>query len=419
MPKGSDIVRRSSKWFDVAGPEAEGPAALQRYRDAQTAMMLPLLRILMAFGIAAISAFGVWDYFLAPEMIGQTMMIRALLCVIVAALLGATFTPLGRRYWPLAGFAMTIAGVAGIAWILAILPSGFAFGVSGLLYMTGATVVVTPSWRYALGNFIASVAIPNAIMVAIHAPAFVLINANFFLVSFSIIFGAIYYLAERQRRRNFELESALARARLEREAILRDLLPGEILDRMQRGERRIAERAEAATVAFVDIVGFTGLTADMDPARTVALLDEVFSCFDAEAAFRGVEKIKTLGDGYMLASGVAGLETGAQEVAGFALAARDTAAEIARDRKIDLQLRIGIASGPLIAGVIGTRRPQFDLWGTTVNRASRLEAAAESGEILIDEETRSRLGPSWKTSERGEIPLKGIGPVRAYRLTRR
>ena len=206
------------------------------------------------------------------------------------------------------------------------------------------------------------------------------------------------------------------RAEARADELLTNALPASIAARLRRGETRIAESYAHTTVVFADIVDFTRWTATTEPMRAVALLDELFSAFDREAAPLGLEKIRTVGDSYMAVAGApepradharAGLELGRA----ILLAAADWRARNA----LDLQLRVGLASGPVVAGVIGQRRMLFDLWGETVNLAARMESSSLPGRIQVSAGSWSLLRDRHRFAPR-EIDAKGIGPIIAYLL---
>ena len=198
--------------------------------------------------------------------------------------------------------------------------------------------------------------------------------------------------------------------------LISSLLPREIAMRLKNGEQPIADHYETASVLFLDLVGFTSWTRDKPADMVVEMLNSVFSDLDKLVAEHSVEKIKTIGDAYMVASGL-GSEVEAEEshtvaLARFALSARDL---IARSG-LSLAARIGVHSGPLVAGVIGSDKPIYDVWGDTVNVASRLESHGEAGRIQISENTLTLLNNSFDTAERGMVELKNRGSVRTFWL---
>jgi guanylate cyclase len=196
--------------------------------------------------------------------------------------------------------------------------------------------------------------------------------------------------------------------------LLTNAIPAAIVARLRRGEHRIAESYEATTILFADIVGFTPWARRTSPGEIVAVLDTLFTRFDELAERHGLEKVKTIGDAYMA---VAGAPEARPDHAAAALAlARDmidAVADVASARDVPLEVRIGIASGPVVGGVIGRRRLLFDLWGDTVNLASRMESSGVPGRIQVSESTHELLRDR-SEFERREIDVKGLGPLTAW-----
>jgi len=201
------------------------------------------------------------------------------------------------------------------------------------------------------------------------------------------------------------------------EALLLNILPRKIADRLKREPGVIAEAYPDVSVMFADVVDFTVFAERTPPDQVVGMLDAVFSEFDALAARHGVEKIKTIGDAYMAAAGLPEPRADhAQAVAALALDMRTALDRISGLRGQAISLRIGIHSGPVIAGVIGRDKFIYDLWGDTVNTASRMESHGVPGAIQVSEATRRLLGEAYEFEDRGEIVLKGKGRRRAYLL---
>jgi adenylate cyclase len=228
----------------------------------------------------------------------------------------------------------------------------------------------------------------------------------------SVTFAAMLYFV-RQKDRAYALLAA-ERARSER--LLLNVLPGPIADRLKHRAGTIADRFEAVSVLFADVVGFTPLSTRLGADELVALLNTVFSDVDDLARKYGLEKIRTIGDAYMAASGIPTPRTDhAQVIVAFALELRDHAAQyvVAGERR-GLPLRIGIASGPAVAGVIGTSKFQYDLWGDTVNTASRMESHGVPGRIQLTEATYRLVRDSFECVPRGEIDIKGKGRLSTW-----
>lgn len=211
-------------------------------------------------------------------------------------------------------------------------------------------------------------------------------------------------LLEGQRQRNWDL--------------LLNMMPERIAQQLMDKPGIIAHEHGEVSVLFADLAGFTAMSVHTTPDELVQFLNEVFSKFDALSAKHGVEKIKTIGDAYMAAAGLPGTaEAHAEAVSALALDMLDTLDAVRKDRGVDLELRIGIHTGPVLAGVIGKHRFRYDLWGDTVNTASRMESHGLPGRIQVSDSTRAALGESFTVDERGVIDVKGKGPMRTWLLT--
>ena len=203
------------------------------------------------------------------------------------------------------------------------------------------------------------------------------------------------------------------RARAEADALLANILPEAIAERLKaRPNDKVADSVGEASVLFTDLVGFTELAQKLGVQRTVALLDQIVTAFDRLAAAHGVEKIKTIGDGYMAVAGVSRPQADhLAQIARMALLLPDLV-----QRLSDLKIRAGIASGPLMAGIIGSDKFSYDVWGETVNLASRLESHGLPGEIQVSDAVRAALGNGFVFEPRGEIQVKGVGRLNTWLL---
>jgi adenylate cyclase len=212
----------------------------------------------------------------------------------------------------------------------------------------------------------------------------------------------------------------LQQLRLEKDrsdALLLNILPEPIIARLNLGESTIADHIADATILFADLVGFTNLSARLPANRLVHLLNMLFSDFDRLSVRFGLEKIKTIGDAYMLAGGLlAPRSDHAEAVADMALAMRDTSQEVSHRIGEPLQLRIGIHTGSVVSGIIGTHKFIFDVWGDTVNTASRMESHGAPNEINVSAAAYMRLCEKFTFEACGTLDLKGKGPTEAYFL---
>jgi guanylate cyclase len=219
-------------------------------------------------------------------------------------------------------------------------------------------------------------------------------------------------LFARQRR------DALGALRIEQakaESLLLNILPRSIADRLKADSQTIADQFSSASILFADVVDFTPFSEHLPPADVVGVLDHLFSHFDTLAERYGLEKIKTIGDCYMVASGVPSPRADhAQVLALMALDMLEAMRSIDDVGHLGLELRVGINSGPVVAGVIGRKRFLYDLWGDAVNTASRMESHGTSGRIQITRATYELLAEEFECEPRGTITVKGKGEMEAW-----
>jgi adenylate cyclase len=214
-----------------------------------------------------------------------------------------------------------------------------------------------------------------------------------------------------------EREKALAAEQKKSELLLLNILPKPIADRLKQGAEIIADDFADVTILFADLVNFTDLSAQMSSIEVVNILNEIFSLFDGLAECHQIEKIKTIGDAYMA---VAGLPLPrpdhAQAIAQLALEMQEAIQVQSRERSLPLALRIGIHTGPVTAGVIGRKKFAYDIWGDTVNTASRMESQGVAGQIQVTTTTYKRLQNKFSFTERGLVEIKGKGRMQTYFL---
>jgi class 3 adenylate cyclase len=242
---------------------------------------------------------------------------------------------------------------------------------------------------------------------------------NLLGVSTTVYLLLQYFMRARERILG-ELEEqhlALQAEQEKSERLLLNVLPVPIAARLKESPDVIADGFAGVTVLFADIVDFTRLAGRLSPAEVVALLNRVFSAFDVLAQRHGLEKIKTVGDAYMVAGGLPiPRRDHAEAVAEMALDMKDAATRCGRDAGLPLAIRIGIDSGPVVAGVIGRSKFIYDLWGDTVNTASRMESHGIAGQIQVTGRTYGLLKERYELHERGELDVKGKGPMTTYIL---
>ena len=212
-------------------------------------------------------------------------------------------------------------------------------------------------------------------------------------------------------------EAALQKEHGRSEALLANILPPEVSARLKRGEEPIADSHAQVTVLFADIVGFTERSARMSPERLIDLLNRAFTRFDHLVERYGLEKIKTIGDAYMVVGGAPqAREDHADAVARLAIDMIKVSEEISQEIGEPFAVRVGINSGPVVAGVIGERKLAYDLWGDVVNTASRMESHGEPGRVQITAATRDLLNGAFSFEPREAVEIKGKGVMTTYYL---
>ena len=203
------------------------------------------------------------------------------------------------------------------------------------------------------------------------------------------------------------------------ERLLRNILPEQVATRLKTQPGTIAEMSPSVTILFADIDGFTGIASATEPRLLISILNDVFTKFDELANRYGLEKIKTIGDAYMVAGGIPiAMANHTEAVANMALDMLESISSF-KFNNVTLQTRVGFHTGPVIAGVIGRNKFSYDIWGDAVNIASRLESHGQAGKIQVSREVYVTLKDKFTFEERGEITIKGIGPMETFFLTGR
>jgi class 3 adenylate cyclase len=246
-----------------------------------------------------------------------------------------------------------------------------------------------------------------------HHAHLIITGSGFVLVGIGILASILV-----QEHRELDQQKKMVEKEQEiSEKLLLNILPADIAERLKNNESTIADHFEDVTVLFADLVGFTLLSKKIPPEELVTLLNSLFSRFDALAEKHGLEKVKTNGDSYMIAGGLPELKEGhVESVANIALAMRQELAQFNLDKNQTLDIRIGIHTGCVVAGVIGVKKMVYDVWGDTVNTASRMESHGIPGQIQVSEQTYERLKGKYEFKERGFIDVKGQGKMKTYFL---
>lgn len=401
--------------LDLRFPDPEDEAEFTR-EDDETASARA--RAAAPFGMAVFAVFGVLDWAVVPEDAPMLSMVRL---ATLMGFVGALYA-LGQERFRGHRQGLMVGAVILVAWSI----DGFGL-VAGvpLSYATGGNMVCAIALFAAVGVRFRSTVVAAALLLAGFAVALAgiggpwpdLVASAIFMVG-ATGFGVIAaYMLETLRRREFINQRELAEERARSDRLLHSILPVPIADRLRRAPETIAEGCDAVSVVFADVVGFTALAERLPPDEVVALLDELFTEFDALCRREGTEKIKTIGDAYMA---VAGLPRPDPDHAASAAAVAVGMLDVARRFQGwpgGLDLRVGISSGPVVAGVIGRDKFAYDLWGDTVNTASRMESTGKPGTVQVSAVTYEMLRDRYAFGPPTSTPVKGKGTLVTYALT--
>lgn len=379
-----------------------------------------------------VSAIVVWcmawcmGALLRPDHADKLALALAVVLPLYGALVMALDVPRVRRMaQPLLAFCNITSGLL-VAHVAQLLPQPAIVAPVGMVMVTFYAVLAL---RLRTAWALPSMALYNAhYLHGLHARQGVTEEAfvvqTFLLVMAMVGAGTAAMALEgntialfRQRRSMERQQQLLDHEHQRSERLLRNMLPASVAERLKERRGIIAERCEEATVLFADLVGFSAFSDRCPPEEVVKLLNELFSQFDQLVERRGLEKIKTIGDAYMVVAGIPMRRSDhAEAMAGLALAMQRTVQQMPNHLGYKPLVRIGIHSGPVVAGVIGTRRLAYDAWGDTVNVASRLQALARPGHILVSEATRDRIDRHYELREPMPVEVKGKGILHVFEL---
>ena len=319
-----------------------------------------------------------------------------------------------------------------VQWIIGNFITASGISLWGLLAPIGAVLIFgvreSAAWFFAylfltaLSGFFDYYLADSVVAPGAQVP--VRVSVFFFALNFAAVSTIVYLLLRYSTQ-----EKARAQAQLEEthrllqdeqdrsERLLLNILPGPIAERLKREKQTIADGFADVTVMFVDIVNFTRLAEGLTPQQVFAMLNRVFYAFDELAERFGLEKIKTIGDAYMVAGGLNNEQGNySQAICELALAMRDLLRTDFEVNSLHLEVRIGIGTGPVVAGVVGKKKFIYDVWGDTVNLASRITSEGVPGMVHVDETTYRRLADRFEFREPQIIHLKGKGNTPVYRL---
>ena len=302
---------------------------------------------------------------------------------------------------------MYVARIAGVVFVIAIV-------VTGATFLVLERIVITPILQLrddlcVAGNRIGQNKRPEFRTQAIQRND----ELGEVTKAFHIMFRRIHHEIVTRKK----VEAALRVEQEKSERLLLNILPLPIAEQLKRSQHAIAHRINEATILFADLVDFTGLAAQIPPIKLVNVLNQIFSKFDHLAEEYRLEKIKTIGDAYMVVGGVTStMPNHAEAIMEMAIAMQSSMTEFVRHDHNRFQIRIGINTGPVVAGVIGVKKFSYDLWGDAVNIASRMESHGLVDKIHISETTYAKVSHLYDFDERGDVYLKGRGTMKTYVL---
>ncbi len=247
----------------------------------------------------------------------------------------------------------------------------------------------------------------------------ILFVSNISAVTFLTFYVLRYFVNQNElvKKKLKHEQELLAAEREKSEKLLLNILPPSIAQRLKEGEKIIANEHSEVAILFADIVGFTNISQNITPAMLVENLNKIFSYFDNLVEEFGLEKIKTIGDSYMAASGLTEFkQENIRNMADLALAMAAGIQKFSLDGKTNCDVRIGIHAGPVIAGVIGSKKFSYDIWGDAVNTASRMESSGEAGKIQISQKFYEYIKDGYECQYRGQTEIKGKGLMNLYFL---
>jgi guanylate cyclase len=378
---------------------------------------------MLSAGVAALVVFP-WPFFYLSFGIPEAAAIPAFYVVMTIA--GMTYMAVTKR---LRFFLYTqLAMVSVLPFLVHLALGGFVNSSVAVAYSIGGAVQAlsylgASKARWWFGMFVLLVSIAAFLDPALARNAPVvppLAITVFFAVNIvaasGISFVSLVIYVDARDVLAAELETERERS----EGLLLNVLPATVADRLKAGETPIADRYDDVAVLFADIAGSTEIGTAMEPDELVGNLNRVFAVFDVMTTRHGLEKIKTIGDAYMV---VAGLSTessnGLESIAELALEMRDKVSGLTLDGSNPLEMRLGIDAGPAVAGVIGTSKFAYDVYGDTVNTASRMESTGVINQIQVTERVKDRLATEYEFQTRGTVSVKGKGEIETFLLVGR
>ena len=395
------------------------PALERTFREYRFHLNLGNVRF--AF-IAGITMWIFWGVLMRPHILALSdqrldLVLRFGIGIPMLVLgLALTFLPFFGRIWEWVSVAVAVATM--LLWLyyfshIQTLPS--EYGYVGVILITAYTYTLL-RLRFVLVMLVTAIGIAVYLQYAFSANYIYTVNralATLFLFSFGLLGGLSAYRTERYTRVLFLRERQLDEERLRSDGLLLNILPAAIVEQLKAASGgRVAQAFDEVSVVFVDSVGSTEQAARSSPEEFANALDELFRRFDRIVERHGLEKIKTIGDAYMAVAGApVPLAAHVEAAVAMTLDILRESREVRWPSGDPIEVRGGVATGPAVAGVIGDRRFAYDLWGDTVNLASRLQEAAEAGQAFVSESTAGQVADRYEFGPTQMVNLKGKGPT--------
>jgi class 3 adenylate cyclase len=397
----------------------------RRFIEYYVMSSLRVSQTLMLIGAAAYYISFISDHVMDPTTGASNHILRGAVSVPVMVICSLMlFLRNPHKYYEIISLVYYIIPQIILCVIFLNIKDGFEYAVLAfILLLMGVNLTFTVRFKYTL--IISIFGYASILFAELYANnvAYGWIKINFMYMTTAIIFSSVSaHLRERAARARFLTDQAIVESQQRIDDLLHSMLPPFIAKRMQAGETSIADSVGEATIIFANVSGINDPARDVKPINRVRGLNRLFSLFDIEAERFGIEKIKTIGGSYMAIAGLSDDAVGGdhtENTADFALAILAIVQKWNADLGINIDFRVGIHVGPIVAGVIGVQRPKFDCWGDSVNMASRLERCAQPGEICVSDSCYWRLKQKFIVTPTGELDLKGIGLSHIYRLVDR
>ncbi len=403
----------------------DDPAVEKAYVTSEREARVPATRFLAGIGIVTLISYIVFNpmHFPTEGVLAYNMAAGPFILVLVC-IVALTFT---RFYFENAWIDIVIFSAMTVVMVLLIEALGAQSEITEISRFGMAIINMGILMVFASVGFVATTRyfFAWALLVLVLYVAFLLqadrslVNKVYTFTNFTTFFTFACFAnwdIDRRARRTFKAKLDLEEERAKTEQMLFNVLPEDVANRLRRGEV-VADSFSDVSVVFVDIVGFSKLARKLSPGHLVKLLNAIFSIADECADKHGVEKVKTIGDAYLaVAGGTTSTENDAVSAIRFAQAMIEGVGEYAKGTRIEVAVRVGIHTGPVVGGVIGEQRMAYDYWGDTMNTAARLEGVAQPGGIAVSESTYFAACAHIDFTQPELLTLKGIGDTPVYRV---